>query len=55
MHQHPQRFSAIAIDYFCLNERDDPLREAAGAPILVSKCDRDRWFGETIRTNEGCR
>ena len=28
---------AIDIDYGYLNERDDPLQEAAGAPILVSK------------------
>ena len=29
---------AIAIDYGYLNERDDLLQEAAGAPIFVSKC-----------------
>ena len=30
-------FPSIAIDYGYLNERDDLLQEAAGAPILVSK------------------
>ena len=39
---------AIAIDYGHLNERDDELRETAGAPILVSNCDRDRWIGAAI-------
>ena len=45
---------AIAIDFPYLNERDGQLRETAGAPILVSKCDRDRWIGGHC-TNERCR
>ena len=38
-------FPEIAIDYGYLNERDDLLQEVAGAPVLVSKCNRDRWIG----------
>ena len=53
MHQHraggrETTIPAIAIDYGYLNERDDLLQEAAGAPILVSKCNRDRWIGAAI-------
>ena len=53
MHQHraggrETTIPAITIDYGYLNERDDLLQEAAGAPILVSKCDRDRWIGAAI-------
>ena len=44
---------AIDIDYGYLNERDDPLQEAAGAPILVSKCNRDRWIGAAIVRTKG--
>ena len=44
---------AIATDYGYLIERDDLLQEAAGAPILVSKCDRDRWFGAAIVPTKG--
>ena len=44
---------AIATDYGYLFERDDLLQEAAGAPILVSKCDRDRWFGAAIVPTKG--
>ena len=44
---------AIAIDYGYLNERDDLLQEAAGAPIWVSKCYRDRWMGAAIVPTKG--
>ena len=44
---------AIAIDYGYLNERDDLLQEAAGAPIWVCKCDRDRWIGAAIVPSKG--
>ena len=44
--------SAIAIDYGYLNERDDHVQEAAGAPVSVSKCDRDRWIGATKGADE---
>ena len=44
---------AIAIHYGYLNERDDQLQESAGAPILLSKCDRDRWIGAAIVPSEG--
>ena len=44
---------AIAIDYGYLNERDDQLPGTAGAPILVSKCDRDRWIGAAIVPTKG--
>ena len=58
MHQHgpggrETTFPAIAIDYGYLNERDDLLQEAAGAPILVSKCIRDRWIGAAIVQTNG--
>ena len=43
---------AIAIDYGYLNDRDNQMREA-GAPILVSKCDRDRWIGAAIVPTKG--
>ena len=46
---------AIAVDYGYLHERDDLLQEAAGAPILVSKCNRDRWIGADHCANKGCR
>ena len=47
MHQHraggrETTIPAIAIGYRYLNERDDLLQEAAGAPIWVSKSNRDR-------------
>ena len=53
MHQHRAggngtTIPAIATDHGYLNERDDLLQEAAGAPILVSKCNRDRWIGAAI-------
>ena len=32
---------------------DDLLQEAAGAPILVSKCNRDRWIGAAIVPTKG--
>ena len=52
MHQHrasgETTIPAIAIDYGYLNERDHLLQEAAGAPILVSKCDRGRRIGATL-------
>ena len=44
---------AIAIDNSYLNERDDLLQEAAGAPIWVSKCNRDRWIGAAIVPTKG--
>ena len=57
MHQHRARgkettIPAIAIDYGCFNDRDNQMREA-GAPILVSKCDRDRWIGAAIVPTRG--
>ena len=57
MHQHrvggrETAMPAIAIDYGYLNDRDDQTREA-GAPILVSKCDRDRWIGVAIVPTKG--
>ena len=42
-----------AIDYGYLNERDDLLQEAAGAPIWVSECNRDRWIGAAIVPTKG--
>ena len=58
MHQHraggrETTIPAIAIDYVYLNERDDLLQEAAGAPILVSKCNRDRGVGAAIVLTKG--
>ena len=57
MHQHhtggrETAIPAIAIDYGFLNDRDDQTREA-GAPILASKCDRDRWIGAAIVPTKG--
>ena len=58
MHQHLAggRYTtipAIASDYGYLNERGALLHEAAGAPILVSKCNRDRWIGATVVATKG--
>ena len=58
MHQHraggrETTIPAIANDYGYLNERDDLLQEAAGAPILVSKCNRDRWIGAASVPTKG--
>ena len=58
MHQHRAcgrhtTIPTIAIDYGYLNERDVLLQEAAGAPILVSKCNRDRWIGLAIVPTKG--
>ena len=58
MHQHraggkETTIPAIAIDYGYLNERGDLLQEAAGAPILVRKCNRDRWIGAAIVPTQG--
>ena len=39
---------AIAIDFGYMNERDDLLQEARRTPILVSKCNLDRWIGAAI-------
>ena len=44
---------AIAIGYGYLNERDDLLQEEAGAPILVSKCNRDHWIGAAVVPTKG--
>ena len=43
---------AFAIDNSYLNERDDPLGEAAGAPILISKC--GQCANERCRRVCGC-
>ena len=58
MHQHrasgrETTIPAIAIDFGYLNERDDLLQETAGAPIIVSKCNRDRWIGAAIVPTKG--
>ena len=58
MHQHRAGgrktvILAIAIDYGFLNERDELLQDAARAPILVSKCNRDRWIGAAIVPTKG--
>ena len=58
MHQHraggrETTIPAIAIDYGYLNERDDLLQQAVGAPILVSRCNRDRWIGAAIVPTRG--
>ena len=58
MHQHhaggrETTIPAVVIDCSYLNERDDLLHEAAGAPILVSKCNRDRWIGAAIVPTKG--
>ena len=53
MHQHRAGGRAIAAGYGYLNERDDLLLVAAGAPILVSKCNRDRWIGAAIVPTKG--
>ena len=58
MHQHraggrETTIPAIAVDCSYLNERDDLLQEAAGAPIWVSKCHRDRWIGAAIVPKKG--
>ena len=47
------RFQLLPLTTVTLNERDDLLQEAAGAPILVSKCDRDRWIGAAIVPTKG--
>ena len=36
-----------------MNERDDLLQKAAGAPILVSMCNRDRWIGAVTVPTKG--
>ena len=43
---------ATAIDCGYLNERDDLLQEA-GALVLVSKCNRDRWIGAASVPTKG--
>ena len=58
MHQHraggrETAIRAIATDCGYLNERDGLLQETAEAPILVSKCDRDRWTGAAIVPTRG--
>ena len=45
--------AAIAIDHGFLNERNDQLQWTAGAPIWVSKCDRDRLIGTAIVPTKG--
>ena len=57
MHQHraggkETTIPAITIDHGYLNDRDDQMREA-GAPILVSKFDRDRWIVAAIVPTKG--
>ena len=57
MHQHraggrETAIPVIAIEYGYLNDRGNQMREA-GAPILVSKCDRDRWIGAAIVPTKG--
>ena len=44
---------AIPIDYVQLNDRDDQLQAMTGAPILVGKCDRDRWIGAAMVSTKG--
>ena len=44
---------AIAIDFGYLNERNDLLQETTGAPIRVSKCDRERQIGAAIVPTKG--
>ena len=58
MHQHRAggreiTIPAIAIDCGYLNECDDLLQEAARAPILVGKCNRDRWIDAASVPTEG--
>ena len=58
VHQHraggkETTFPAVALDNGYLNERDDLLQDAAGASILVSKCNRDRWIGAAIVPTKG--
>ena len=58
MHQHraggrETTIPAFATDYGYLNERDDLLQEAAGAPILVSKCNRVRCTGAALVPTKG--
>ena len=58
MHQHraggrETAIPAVAIDYGYLNERDDQLQKTARAPILVSKCDLDRWIGAAVVPTKG--
>ena len=36
-----------------MNERDDLLQEAAGAPTLVTKCNRDRRIGAATVPTKG--
>ena len=43
----------IAISCGHLNDRDGQLQETTGAPVLVSKCDRDRRIGAAIVTTKG--
>ena len=43
----------IAINYGYLNERHEQMRETAGAPIWVSKCERDRWISAAIVPTKG--
>ena len=58
MHQHraggrETTIPAVATDHGYLSERGDLLQEAAGAAILVSKCNRDRWIGAAIVPTKG--
>ena len=58
MHQHraggrETTIPAIAIDYGYLNERDDLVQGAAGAPIFVSKCDQHHWIGAASVPTKG--
>ena len=58
MHQHraggrETAIPATANDHGYMSERDDQLHETEGAPIFVSKCDRDHWFGAAIVPTQG--
>ena len=58
MHQHRAEgretaILAIAIDCGNLNDRVEQLQETTRAPILVSKCDRERWIVAAIVPTKG--
>ena len=58
MHQHRAggrdiAILAVAIGYGQLNDRHDQLQETKGAPISISKSDRDRLIGAAIVPTNG--